>query len=231
MINFTYWHERSRWIRGIAGLFVLSTLTGCDQEGAKVYRIPKEEAPPAQAAPTSDSAPAETPAPAPTQDVTPPDTAAPAVAPIPASPIKYTLPAGWKEKPPGNMRVVSLDAVGPKGEVADVGVIPLGIVGRDMELVNMWRSNVQLPPTNDPDAVKQFEPVTIGDGQGRLFGYVSEQAAPGKAKQRIFVATITRGTMSWFFKMAGDDAVVLSQKKNFIQFLKSVSFEENANAR
>jgi hypothetical protein len=233
-MKFMLWNERSRWIRGIAGILVISALAGCDRDGAKVYRIPKEDAPPADSAPAADATPADATAPSTAEaaPTTPPtDMAAPTVAPTPAAPIKYVLPPGWKDKPPSDMRVASLDATGPNGEVADIGVIPLGIVGRDMELVNMWRSNVQLPPTNDPDAVKQFEPVTIGGEQGRLFGYVSEQAAPGKAKQRILVATVTRGTMSWFFKMAGDDAYVLSQKKNFVQFLKSVSFGDDATAQ
>ena len=75
-----------------------------------------------------------------------------------------------------------------------------------MELINMWRSQVQLPATSDPDAVKQAEPVAIGAEQGRLFEFVSEQPNIGNARQRILVAMLTRGTMSWFFKMTGEDA-------------------------
>jgi hypothetical protein len=111
-----------------------------------------------------------------------------------------------------------------------VSVIPLPIVGRDLELINMWRSQVQLPATSDPDAVKQAEPVAIGAEQGRLFDFASEQPMIGSARQRILVAMLTRGPMSWFFKMTGEDAVVTPQKDNFIQFLKSISFVENATA-
>ena len=138
--------------------------------------------------------------------------------------LKYQLPEGWQEKPPSEMRVASFTALGPNGQSADVSVIPLPIVGRDLELVNMWRSRVQLPATSDPDAVNQAEPVAIGAEQGRLFEFVSEQPMIGKARQRILVAMLTRGTMSWFFKMTGEDAFVTSQKENFLQFLKSVSF-------
>jgi hypothetical protein len=39
---------------------------------------------------------------------------------------------------------------------------------------------------------------------------------------------LTSGGTSWFFKMTGEDSFVASQKENFLQFLKSVSFVENA---
>ena len=129
--------------------------------------------------------------------------------------LKYQLPEGWQEKPPSEMRVASFTALGPNGQSADVSVIPLPIVGRDLELVNMWRSQVQLPATSDPNAVKQAEPVAIGAEQGRLFDFVSEQPMIGKARQRILVAMLTRGTMSWFFKMTGEDAFVDFAKGKF----------------
>ena len=161
--------------------------------------------------------------------------ATPEMAPPPAAAmslpqLKYQLPEGWQEKPPAEMRVASFTALGTNGQSADVSVIPLGIVGKDLELVKMWRSQVQLPATSDPDAVKQAEPVAIGANQGRLFNFVSDQPMIGQSRQRIMVAMLTRGSMSWFFKMTGEDAFVTSQKDNFIQFLKSVSFVENAPA-
>jgi hypothetical protein len=45
------------------------------------------------------------------------------------------------------------------------------------------------------------------------------------------VAMLTRGTMSWFFKMTGEDAVRDLPKEKFLQFLKSVSFVENVPAQ
>ena len=48
----------------------------------------------------------------------------------------------------------------------------------------------------------------------------------GQARQRILVAMLTRGTISWFFKITGEDTFVASQKQNFLRFLKSVSFGE-----
>lgn len=212
-MKFLRWHMRMRWLPGAAGVVSLLILAGCDRDQDRVYHVPKDDA----AAP--DLPASVTPAP----DLAPPPPAAPAVPQL-----GYRAPEGWQEKTPGQMRVASFTAVGPDGQSADIGVIPLSIVGRDLELINMWRSQVQLPPTSDPAVVNAFEPVTIGDGQGRLFEFVSASAAPGKSRQRVLVARLTRGGLSWFFRMAGDDAFVAAQKGNFLRFLKSVSFPDAA---
>jgi len=215
MMNFMRWNKRVRWIHCAAGILLISALAGCNRDEARVYHVPKEIPPPTQPAPD------ETP-PAP-----PPDMGATTDAATSPSPIQYQLPEGWQEKPPSEMRVASFSAPGPGGQSADVSVIPLPVVGRDLELVNMWRARVQLPSTSDPDAVKKAEPVAIGAEQGRLFEFVSAQPVMGKGRQRLLVAMLTRDSMSWFFKITGEDRCVTSQKKHFLEFLKSVSFVEN----
>jgi hypothetical protein len=206
-------------MRGVAGVILIAALAGCNRDEAKVYHVPEEASPPSQPAPDAAS------------EAASPDMGPPPSAPMSPPQLHYQLPEGWQEKPPSEMRVASFTAPGPNGLAADVSVIPLPIVGRDLELINMWRSRVQLPATSDPDAVKQAEPVAIGAEQGRLFDFVSEEPMMGKTRQRIMVAMLTRGTMSWFFKMTGEDAFVASQKKKFLQFLKSVSFVEDAPAQ
>jgi hypothetical protein len=223
MMNFMHWNQRVRWIHCAAGLVLISSLAGCNRDEARVYHVAKDDSSPAQAAPAA--APDTT-----TPEAAAPDMASPPPDAMAVPQLKYQLPAGWQEKPPSEMRVASFTALGPNGQSADISAIPLPIVGRDLELVNMWRSQVQLPATSDPDAVNQAEPVAIGAEQGRLFEFVSEQPMMGKSRQRIMVAMLTRGAMSWFFKMAGDDAFVTSQKEKFLQLLKSVSFDENASA-
>jgi hypothetical protein len=209
-----------RWTSLIAVVAMISALTGCDRDDdAKVYHVPKDASapPPSEPAATQDVA-------APAQ----PDMAPPAPADNSVPPLKYQVPAGWQEKPPGDMRVASFAAPGKNGQSADVSVIPLPVVGRDLELVNMWRSRVQLPPTTDPTAASQAKPVTIGSEQGRLFEFVSDKPLSGNSRQRLLVAMLTEPTMSWFFKITGDDETVNSQRDNFIQFLKSISFNDNA---
>jgi hypothetical protein len=208
--------KRVQWMRRAAGVILISALAGCKRDEATVYHIPKENSPPSQPAPAAMPEATST-------EMTPPPAALPQ--------LNYQLPENWQEKPPSEMRVASFTALGPNGQSADVSVIPLPIVGQDLELINMWRSQMQLPTTSDPDAVKQAEPVAIGTEQGRLFEFVSGQPMIGSARQRILVAELTRGPMSWFFKMTGEDTFVASQKENFLQFMKSVSFVENSSAQ
>ena len=46
----------------------------------------------------------------------------------------------------------------------------------------------------------------------------------------MLVATLDRAGTKWFFKMQGDDALVASRRNEFIVFLKSVRFQDDAAA-
>jgi len=196
-----------------AALVIFSN--GCNRDGVKVYHVENEDAitpPPPPAA-----APAAMP------------TTMPAGLPVPDGStlpqLKYTLPDGWAEKTPGQMRVASFSVTATNGEVADVGVIPLPATGQEIQLVNMWRGQLQLSAaTNDDSAA-----VAIGSDSGKLFDIASD--APmidGKLRARILVAMLTRGATSWFFKMTGEESFVESEKPAFLQFLKSVNFVVNS---
>ena len=135
--------------------------------------------------------------------------------------LQWTLPDGWQENTPSQMRVASFSVTGTNGEVADVGVIPLPASGQEIQLVNMWRDQLQLPAATNDTA----EAVAIGSDSGKLFDIASDALLiDGKSRARILVAMMTSGGTSWFFKMTGEDSFVASQKPAFLQFLKSVNF-------
>jgi len=207
-------------LRGRASLTLLvslSVLTGCNRDETKVYHIDKDDSASSQ------------PAPAAATDATPPATDEPSVTATPTdSQLSYATPADWQKKPLSQLRAASLTAPGPDKETADVSVIPLPIVGRDMDLVNLWRSQVNLPPTSDPAAVTEAIPVAIGAEQGRLFRYVSKEPMIGKFRQQILVATLVRGATTWFFRIVGPTELVDAQRGKFLEFLKSISFEDKA---
>jgi hypothetical protein len=218
LMNFTPWNKRLKKGASLALLVSLFVVTGCNRDETKVYHVDKDDEASSQSAPTSaatdtNSPPADTPV----VTATPTD-----------SQLNFAVPAGWEKKPPSQLRVASLTAPGPDKETADVSVIPLPVVGRDMDLINLWRSQVNLPPTADPAAVTQAEPVAIGADQGRLFRYVSEGPMIGKFRQQILVAMLVRGTTTWFFRIVGPTELVDSQRGKFIEFLKSISFEDKA---
>jgi hypothetical protein len=200
---------------------VAAVAAGCGRDDVKVYQVAKE-APPASPPPAE--APALAPAPA-------MDTAAVPAQTANALPqFQFALPPGWQQIAASQMRVASFTVTNPSGPAGDVGIIPLPASGNDeneLALVNMWRDQLQLPPTDHADPVE----ITVGSNPAKLFEFVS--SAPvldGKYLQRNLVAMQTRGAMSWFFKLTGEDAFVTSQKDNFLQFLKSFTFSDNAPA-
>ena len=68
------------------------------------------------------------------------------------------LPDGWQEIAPSQMRVASFAVTNASGSSADVGVIPLPAGENEIDLINMWRDQMQLPPTTN------FNPETVSVG-------------------------------------------------------------------
>lgn len=208
----------------VSVLAVALSFAGCDREQIKVQEVPKDADP------------------APVAMATPAEAAAPATAPvIPANPhagmamgggmgqpahLKWTLPSGWQEKPLTEFRAASFDAKGKDGKVADVSVIPMPTSGREVDLVNMWRQQMQLPAVTDTEANKQAQAVPVGSEQGKMFEFASEQAMAGSTQRaRMLVTMLMHDGTSYFFKMTGEDSSVTEQKPAFLGFLKSISFE------
>lgn len=190
---------------------MIAAIAGCGRDDIQVYRVAKETPPaPDVRAPASETGNAQ-------EESAPPR-------------VQFKLPAGWQEGPPSTMRAASFSIDGKDGQSADVGVIPLpGVTGRDLDFVNLWRKQVQLPPATEAEMAKQSEDVAIGADQGRLFDMVSEKPiAESKTPTRIVIAMLAKDGTSWFFKMTGDDALVREQKPAFVQFLKSVVLQSPA---
>jgi hypothetical protein len=190
-------------------------LAGCGRDDVKVYHVVKDDSaapPPNQiAAPNQNS-------------ITQPQQ------PQLQLQLQWTLPNGWKAIAPSQMRVASFTVTGSSGETADVGVIPLPRGGDELALVNMWREQMELPTLTNQTT--DTETISVGNDSAKLFDIASDALLiDGKFRARILVAMLTRGETSWFFKMTGEDSFVASQKENFLQFLKSVSFVENAQAQ
>lgn len=196
------------WLaQGILVSVLAVTLAGCGRDDVKVYQVAKDN--------SSASPAANEPVPLAQNNNTQPDNAQPQ--------LQFALPPGWQQIAPSQMRVASFAVTNAAGQAADVGVIPLPAGENELDLINMWRDQVQLPATTNDDSGT----VQVGDGTGKLFEFVSTvPIIDQKFRQRMMVAMLTRGSTSWFFKITGEDSFVVSQKDVFLQFLKSVSFNE-----
>ncbi len=188
-----------------SGALVLALLAGCGRNDVQVYRVSKEQPP----------------APATGQDTGALPPGHPDLAGA-ASDLQWKLPAGWEEVPAGQMRRASFRVQGQNGKIADVGVFPPGIAGRDVDNVNRWRGQLGLAPVSEEELAKQAQPVEIAGQSAQLYDLAGESGAG--EKNRILAAILHRDSGAWFFKMMGDDELVAQQKPAFVTFLKSVTF-------
>jgi hypothetical protein len=196
-----------QWIRSdrvFSAVFLVFALAGCDGKDVQLYKLAKD---PSAAKPQDDSA-------------------MPAMAGTKASAqpqLKWTLPEGWQEIAPGEMRVASFRVTGKDGKQADVSVIPLpGMAGGDLNNVNRWRGQVGLPPVKTEELAKLGEKVDAAGSEAILFDQAG--TASSGDKTRILATVLHRDETAWFFKMTGDDELVAKQKPAFIGFLKSLKF-------
>ena len=186
-------------------LLLIVALAGCQREEIQVYTAPKEK-----------------------QRVVPAhamDTHVPKARPQ----VSWTLPKDWKESGAGQMSVASFTIQDAGGHEAQVTITPLAqLAGRDTEIVNMWREQVGLEPLNREDVAKQFEAIEVGGEKGNLF-QIEGKPQGGSGPARIVTAMVHRPDSSWFYKLAGDAALVEAQKPAFIEFLKSIRLKEAAS--
>jgi len=142
--------------------------------------------------------------------------------------VSWTLPKGWKEAGTGQMSVAVFNIQDAGGHEAQVTITPLArLGGRDAEIVNMWREQVGLEPLSREEAAKQFEAVDVGGESGHLF-QIEGRPDGSSGPARIVTAMVHRPDASWFYKLAGDAALVEAQKPVFIEFLKSIRMTEAA---
>src|SRR5690606_5896449 len=96
--------------------------------------------------------------------------------------LTWEVPAGWQELPPDGMRKAVFQVPGADGKMAQVMVIPLpGAPGNiQMESVNMWRTELRLPPLSREEVAAQSTPITLGDAQGEMFDMVNAAPVAGE---------------------------------------------------
>jgi hypothetical protein len=146
-------------------------------------------------------------------------------APSPARPkLSWTLPGGWEESAPGEMRLASFRVQGNGGKMADFGIFPLpGQAGGDVNNVNRWRGQVGLKPLQESEVATNAQAISIAGGEGQLYEMAGENTSSGDPT-RILGAIQHRGGVAWFFKMTGDDQLVAANKAAFVEFLRTLQF-------
>ena len=134
--------------------------------------------------------------------------------------IDWTVPTGWLEGAPTDMRVGSF-LVKTAAGAADISVVVLsGDAGGDLSNINRWRGQLELPPITSADLEGQSHFITSAGRRMRVVDVDNKN-------KRLVAAIYTQGEKSWFFKMMGDDAVVKATKPGFFQFLDSTKIHDH----
>src|SRR5687768_17013075 len=120
-------------------LFGLAIMAGCQREKVEVYWTPKEQRPATRSQADAPEAP-------------------------PA--LRWTTPAGWREEAPGQMQVANF-TFGQSNQQANVSIIPLaGMDATDLQVANIYRASISLPPLDPSQLAAASVPVKIGSEEG-----------------------------------------------------------------
>jgi hypothetical protein len=130
------------------------------------------------------------------------------------------------------MSLASFLIPGDQGNKAQLSVMTFpGEGAGEVDLINIVRENAGLPSVSGDELARLVEHVKIAGEPAKLIDLSGASSASGnKSSNRILVAVFPHGGVTWFFKLAGDAAVVSAQKPVFLDFLQSVSFTEVAVA-
>lgn len=189
------------WLKLASGFVCVALLSGCSQGEIKTYRVPKE-APVARVADNQQTTVSKTPS------------------------IDWKTPEGWEEQTPTRMRLASFVVPNETGPAGEVAVIPLpGMANLELQSVNLWRQELNLPRLDESELDVVSREVTIGEHEGLLveFTGTNTQYNPNGASQ-ILGGLTTHGGAMWFFKFWGPETLVRSQREQFTNFLASIAF-------
>jgi hypothetical protein len=173
------------------------TNASCRREPIRTYRVEKESTP---------TLPASMPG---------------AAMAAPAAGITWEAPEGWEAKAPGSVRIGSYAIPNPAGEPADFAITSFpGDVGGDLANVNRWRGQIGLQPVDAEALPALLKSVAAPAGEFIVVNFINPDAGV-----RVIAALFKQSDKTWFFKLAGPDAVVAANESAFLALLQSVKFE------
>jgi hypothetical protein len=141
----------------------------------------------------------------------------------------YKLPSNWKQtENTSAMRLATFEVTGENEEIAEVAILPMpDLKVEDHEIVNLWRSQLQLEPITKEEVDQSSESVQIGEFEGRIFDLTAPDTAPGEMSgMRIITAFVNSPVGTWFFKMTGASQHLENERAGFTSFLESMSLHE-----
>jgi hypothetical protein len=187
------------WINGIL-ILCLGYLFGCSQSDVTTTVVEKDSLSPSSSfqAPSSDNE------------------------------IKWTAPSSWQRAEPSAFQIANFTIKGKSGGEAHASIVPLmGEAGGLLPNINRWRGQIGLAPIGEEKIKDISRKITVN---GQTLTLVTLTSAAGEMgseqKSRLVVAILKRGEKTWFFKLLGDEAVVTETEPTFLEFLKTIQFND-----
>ena len=143
--------------------------------------------------------------------------------------LAWTVPDSWSPGRPSSIRKGSFQVIDASGRLADISVTAFpGDVGGFLSNVNRWRRQIGLGPASAEDAAAFTSELTIDDKTFSKWSISSSTSPPAGElqSQRIVAASVMFRGNTWFFKMTGDKALVESELGRFVDFVRSVRFND-----
>jgi hypothetical protein len=179
-------------------LFVVAALltASCGREPVRTYRVAKEET-----------------------AAMPQATSAGGVTSV-ASGVTWESPAGWEPRAPTSVRIGNYAIPNSAGEPADFAITSFpGDVGGDLANVNRWRNQIGMPPIGAEELPGALKTITAPAGNFLVVNFMNPEMGV-----RVIAAIFKQPDKTWFFKLAGPDAVVAAQETALLGLLQTVRF-------
>lgn len=135
---------------------------------------------------------------------------APEATPLPEH--KWNAPNSWTEQPPGPMQDAKYSVAGGKATVT-ISILP-GQAGGLRANIDRWRNQLGLAPATDAEFEKAQAPLDLPDAKATVVDMTG-------TSQRMVTVIIRRGEQTWFVKLFGETPAVESEKKAFLEFVKT----------
>ncbi len=142
----------------------------------------------------------------------------------PQGKVTWRVPRGWQEKPGSGFRYATFVIPGSGTLKGDLSVTVLeGDAGGLLSNVNRWRGQIGLADLTENQLAGASRSIRPAGRAMTFVSFVSEGLLiDGKFKKRLMAAIYSAEGKSWFFKMIGEDRLVQSAEKDFLEFLESV---------
>jgi hypothetical protein len=123
----------------------------------------------------------------------------------------WQIPAGWTQKPPGQMVLAKYEA-SKNGKSAEITVTSFpGDVGGVLANVNRWRGQVGLGAIGADDLPNETKTIDLSDGSKATVVDVTGQ-------KRLYGLMVPREGKTWFYKLIGDPDVVGAEAPKLVEF-------------